>query len=443
MKLWLTTLSAALCLQLNASELKLDNNLAYHLTDSLTVEVGQRLAGSEADARAVAWAEQKFKQLGYDKVWTEPFSMQYWQRGQASLSVSAPFHQNLVVTALGGSVGTPFDGINAQVAIFDSLEQLKQAAPAQVKDKIVFINKSMGKDKLGTFYGSVVGARAQGAVEAAKLGAKAIVIRSVGTSINRFAHTGIMRYSDDVPRIPAAAISVPDAIQLEKMLSRQPELTLQLQMQNKLPGEVVSHNVIAEITGSKRPDEIVLISAHIDSWDEGTGALDDGAGVGIVMATGALLKQQGRPERTVRVVLFGNEEGGLVGARAYAAKHASNLKNHVFASESDFGAGRIWRLDTGFGAKSLAFGKTLQQQLTHLGIELGDNSASGGPDVSVLKAQGVPVVSLQQDGTDYFDYHHTPNDTMDKIDPAAMQQNLAAWLITTGAVANSTVDLRQ
>lgn len=443
MKLWLTTLSVALCLQVNASELKLDNNLAYNLTDSLTVEVGQRLAGSEADARAVAWAEQKFKQLGYDKVWTEPFTMQYWQRGQASLSVSAPFHQNLVVTALGGSIGTPFDGINAQVAIFDSLEQLKQADPAQVKDKIVFINKSMGKDKLGTFYGSVVGARAQGAVEAAKLGAKAIVIRSVGTSINRFAHTGIMRYSDDVPRIPAAAISVPDAIQLEKMLSRQPELTLQLQMQNKLPGEVVSHNVIAEITGSKRPDEIVLISAHIDSWDEGTGALDDGAGVGIVMATGALLKQQGRPERTVRVVLFGNEEGGLVGARAYAAKHASNLKNHVFASESDFGAGRIWRLDTGFGAKSLAFGKTLQQQLAQLGIELGDNSASGGPDVSVLKAQGVPVVSLQQDGTDYFDYHHTPNDTMDKIDPAAMQQNLEAWLITTRAVANSSVDLRQ
>ena len=443
MKLWLTTLSAALCLQVNASELKLDNNLAYNLTDSLTVEVGQRLAGSEADARAVAWAEQKFKQLGYDKVWTEPFTMQYWQRGQASLSVSAPFHQNLVVTALGGSIGTPFDGINAQVAIFDSLEQLKQADPAQVKDKIVFINKSMGKDKLGTFYGSVVGARAQGAVEAAKLGAKAIVIRSVGTSINRFAHTGIMRYSDDVPRIPAAAISVPDAIQLEKMLSRQPELTLQLQMQNKLPGEVVSHNVIAEITGSKYPDEIVLISAHLDSWDEGTGALDDGAGVGIVMATGALLKQQGQPERTVRVVLFGNEEGGLVGARAYAAKHASNLKNHVFASESDFGAGRIWRLDTGFGAKSLAFGKTLQQQLAQLGIELGDNSASGGPDVSVLKAQGVPVVSLQQDGTDYFDYHHTPNDTMDKIDPAAMQQNLEAWLITTRAVANSSVDLRQ
>lgn len=443
MKLWLTTITAALCLPLCATELKIDPQLAYQLTDSLTVEVGQRLAGSEADARAVAWAEQKFKQLGYDKVWREPFTMQYWERGQASLQVNAPFSQQLVVTALGGSVGTPFDGIDAQVMMFDSLEQLKQAAADDVKGKIVFINKSMAKDKLGSFYGSVVGARAQGAVEAARLGASAIIIRSVGTSMNRFAHTGIMRYSDDVTRIPAAAISVPDAIQLAKMLALRPELTLKLHMQNKLPGEVTSHNVIAEITGAERPDEIVLIGAHLDSWDEGTGALDDGAGVGIVMAAGALLKQQGRPKRTVRVVLFGNEEGGLVGARAYAAKYADSLSKHVFASESDFGAGRIWRLDTGFGQKSLAFAKQLQQLLAPLGVEAGGNTASGGPDVSVLKAHGVPVISLQQDGTDYFDYHHTPNDTMDKIDPAALEQNLKAWLITVSAVANSNIDLRQ
>jgi hypothetical protein len=443
MKPALISLFATLSLSVAANDLILDNTLAYQLTESLTVNVGQRLAGSPADAKAVAWAEQKFKQLGYDKVWTEPFTMQYWQRGQASLTVSAPFEQNLVVTALGGSVATPFDGIQAQVAMFDSLEQLIAAEPARVKDKIVFINKSMAKDNLGSFYSSVVGARNQGAVEAAKLGAKAIIIRSVGTSINRFAHTGIMRYSDDVPRIPAAAISVPDAMQLDKMLSRQPELTLQLHMQTNLPGDVVSHNVIAEITGSKRPNEIVLIGAHLDSWDEGTGALDDGAGVGIVMATAALIKHQGRPERTIRVVLFGNEEGGLVGARAYAAKHASTLKNHVFASESDFGAGRIWRLDTGFGNNAQAFAKRLQQKLAGLGITLGENTASGGPDVSVLKAQGVPVASLLQDGTDYFDYHHTPNDTLDKIDPQAMQQNVAAWLETISAIANSQVDLRQ
>lgn len=442
MKYWPTIIAFCIGLPAYANTLTLNNNLAYQITESLTVEVGPRLAGSEADAKAVAWAERTFKKLGYDKVWTEPFTMQYWERGQASLHVAEPFSQQLVVTALGGSVGTPFDGIAAQVAMFDSLEQLQQASADQVKDKIVFINKSMGKDKLGTFYGQVVGARSQGAVEAARLGAKAVIIRSVGTSINRFAHTGIMRYSDDVPRIPAAAISVPDAMQLARMLSLQPETKLHLQMQNKLPGEVTSHNVIAEITGSERPDEIVLIGAHLDSWDEGTGALDDGAGVGIVMAVGALLKQQERPERTVRVVLFGNEEGGLVGARAYAAAHANELSKHKFASESDFGAGKIWRLDSQVGPQSQEFIKQLQEKLADFGVSSGLKTASGGPDVSVLKAQGVPVISLQQDGTDYFDYHHTPNDTLDKIDPAALEQNLKVWLITTQMIANSEIDLR-
>ncbi|KKO47171.1 peptidase M28 [Arsukibacterium ikkense] len=446
MKLWITTIIAAATFAVTstpqASQLDLNNDLAYQLVESLTVEVGPRLAGSEADARAVAWAEQKFKQLGFDKVWSEPFTMQYWERGNASLRVEAPFNQALVLTALGGSVGTPFDGITSQVIMFDNLQQLQQADPASVKGKIVFINQTLRKDIRGGFYGQVVGARAQGAVEAAKQGAKAIIIRSVGTSNNRFAHTGIMRYQDDVTRIPAAAISVPDAQQLSKILAINPEARLSLHMQNNLPGEVTSHNVIAEITGSKRPDEIVLISAHIDSWDEGTGALDDGAGVGIVMATAALLKKE-QPERTIRVVLFGNEEGGLIGARAYAARHAANLNNHVFASESDFGAGRVWRFDTGFGEQALAFGAQVQQQLKHLGIEAGTNTASGGPDVSVLKAQGVPVATLQQDGTDYFDYHHTPNDTLDKIDPAALQQNLQAWLIMTRAIANSQVDLRK
>lgn len=445
MKLWLTTILtlAGVSLNIQAEQLKLDKNLAYTLTESLTVEVGARLAGSEADARAVAWAEKKFKQLGYDKVWSEPFKMQYWERGNASLRVEAPFHQSLVLTALGGSVGTPFDGISTQVIEFESLEQLQQAAPASVKDKIVFINRHMDKDRGGSFYGQVAGVRSRGAVEAAKLGAKAIIIRSVGTSANRFAHTGIMRYDDNVQRIPAAAISVPDAIQLNKMLTLNPELTLTLNMQNNLPGEVISHNVIAEITGSKRPDEIVLIGAHLDSWDEGTGALDDGAGVGLVMATAALLKQEKRPERTIRVVLFGNEEGGLIGARAYAAKHAAELHKHVYASESDFGAGRVWSFASGFGEKSLPFAATIQQKLAHLGIEQGNNKASGGPDISVLKAQGVPTGSLHQDGTDYFDYHHTPNDTLDKVDPDSLKQNLEAWLITIRTIADSNIDLRQ
>lgn len=442
MKLWLTTILAAFSLNMQAESVKLDKDLAYKLVESLTVEVGPRLAGTEADLRSVVWAERQLQQLGFDKVWREPFEMLYWERGQARLTVAAPFHQSLVVTALGGSVGTPFDGISSQVVMFNTLEELTQANAADVKDRIVFINHALERDIRGGFYGQVVGGRARGAVEAAKLGAKAIVIRSVGSSNNRFAHTGQMRYEDGIERIPAAAISVPDAQQLSKMLAINPELTLSLQMSNNLPGTVTSHNVIAEITGSKRPDEIVLISAHLDSWDEGTGALDDGAGVGIVMATAALLKQE-KPERTIRVVLFGNEEGGLIGARAYAARHHQQLANHVFASESDFGAGRIWRFDTGMGEQALSFARELQKKLAPLGIAMGPNTASGGPDVSILKAQGVPVASLMQDGTDYFDYHHTPNDTLDKIDPAALRQNLEAWLIMTREIANSQVNLRQ
>lgn len=441
MKLFTLLILAAFQLNVHAETLNVDKDLAYKLVESLTVEVGPRLAGTDADLRSVAWAERHFTQLGFDKVWREPFDMLYWERGQASLRVSAPFHQSLVVTALGGSVGTPFDGITQQVVMFNTLEELIQADSRVVKDRIVFINHALEKDIRGGFYGQVVGGRARGAVEAAKQGAKAIIIRSVGSSNNRFAHTGQMRYEEGVPRIPAAAISVPDAQQLSKMLSINPELTLSLQMSNNLPGTVTSHNVIAEITGSKRPEEIVLISAHLDSWDEGTGALDDGAGVGIVMATAALLKRE-KPERTIRVVLFGNEEGGLIGARAYAARHHDHLAQHVFASESDFGAGRIWRFDTGMGEQALLFASELQKKLAPLGIAMGPNTASGGPDVSILKAQGVPVASLMQDGTDYFDYHHTPNDTLDKIDPTALRQNLEAWLIMTREIANSTVNLR-
>lgn len=419
----------------------MDQDLAYQLVESLTVEVGPRIAGSEADRRAVQWALNKFTQLGYDKVWTEEFDMPGWTRGQASLEVISPFAQPFVLTSLGGSVGTPKAGIRASVVMFDSIEALEKADAAAVKGKIVFINKPMAKDKSGSFYGQVVAARSRGAVEAAKLGAVAIVIRSVGTSNNRFAHTGTMKYDETIAKIPAVAISVPDAQNLATMLERSSKVELKLQMENQLE-KATSHNVIAEITGTEKPEEIVLISGHLDSWDQGTGALDDGAGVALVMATGALIKQKIKPKRTIRVVLYGNEEGGLLGARAYAAKHHKDLDKHVLAAESDFGAGRIWQIESRFGDKALPFAKELQQKLAHLDIALGGNSTYGGPDVSVLAQAGVPVVALSQDGTDYFDYHHTPNDTLDKIDPDSLKQNLQAWLIMTETVANSSVNLR-
>lgn len=444
MKFWHNIVSGALLAPAAwaaTPQLSLDQDLAYNLVESLTVEVGPRIAGSEADRRAVQWAVKNLQQLGYDKVWTEEFEMPGWTRGTASLEVVSPFPQSLVLTSLGGSVGTPAAGLTAAVVMFDSIEALEKADPVAVKGKIAFINKPMAKDKSGSFYGQVVAARSRGAVEAAKLGAVAVVIRSVGTSTNRFAHTGTMKYDDSISKIPAVAISVPDAQNLEKMLQRSASVELKLQMDNQLQ-TATSHNVIAEITGSERPEDIVLISGHLDSWDQGTGALDDGAGVALAMATGALIKQKTKPKRTIRVVLYGNEEGGLLGARAYAAKHHHNLAQHVLAAESDFGAGRIWQIESRFGDKALPFAKELQQKLAHLNIALGGNSTYGGPDVSVLAQAGVPVVALSQDGTDYFDYHHTPNDTLDKIDPESLKQNLQAWLIMTETVANSSVNLR-
>lgn len=416
--------------------------LAYQLVEELTTEVGPRLAGSPGDAKSVEWATKRLKSLGFDKVWTEEFITPFWQRGHARLEIVSPFPQSLVLTALGGSIGTSADGVEASVVMFNSLEELMAAKQSQVAGKIVFINKAMTKDRQGSQYGKVVGGRSKGAVEAAKLGAKAIVIRSVGTSNNRFAHTGKMTYEEGVDKIPAAAISVPDAQQLARILAKSPDAKIKLNMQTSSE-DAISHNVIAEMTGSQRPNEIVLIGAHLDSWDQGTGALDDGAGVGIVMATAVLVKQQAKPKRTIRVVLYGNEEGGLVGARAYAAKHAQELKNHVFASESDFGAGKIWQFDTKFGTKALSFAAEIQKKLAPLGIQPGNNDAFGGPDVSVLKPFGVPVASLEQDGTDYFDFHHTPNDTLDKIDPKTLEQNVQAWVIMTSMVANSDTDFRQ
>lgn len=420
----------------------LESDLAYTTTHSLTTEVGARIAGSEGDKRAVAWAEKKFVELGFDKVYKEPVRVRNWTRGIAVATINNPFKQNLVVTALGGTIATPEGGLTEKVVMFDSLESLTNADKAQVEGKIVFVNKRMQRDKQGRGYGRVVAARARGAVEAAKLGAKAIVIRSVGTDSSRFAHTGMMRYDDDVEKIPAGALSNADADTLGAMFAHNKDVEITLNLQAKEAGWQTSYNVIGEITGSKYPEQIVLISAHLDSWDEGTGALDDGAGVGIVMATAALLKQQHTPERTIRVVLYANEEFGLVGARQYVKDHKDEFAHHVVAAESDFGAGRVWQFTTRFGEDADTKRAVYFEHLKDLGVEEGNNEARGGPDISMLPNHGVPVVSLSQDGTYYFDYHHTPNDTFDKINKEDMAQNVAAWSVFTYIAANSGASYR-
>ena len=421
----------------------LNSNAAYDIVESLTVEVGPRLAGTDKDIMAVDWAMEKLWLMGFDKVYKESVQVPAWSRGHASASIIAPYDQPLVITALGGSVATPIKGIQAPIVRFDSLEELTLASPGRIEGKIVFIDHKTERHKDGNGYGVTVGGRSKGAVEAAKKGAVAFVIRSIGTNHDRMAHTGMMRYEEDVPKIPAAAMSIPDAELINDMLKRDPNIVMSLNMTSENLGIATSYNVIAEVTGSSKPDEIVLIGAHLDSWDEGTGAIDDGAGVAIVTAAAKLIQDlPQKPARTVRVVLYAAEEVGLVGGKAYAAQHADELDKHYIAAESDFGAGPIYQIDFNVAPSSFSQAQHQVSAMTLFGVALGTNDASGGPDVSMMPGLGVPVASLKQDGTDYFDYHHTPNDTLDKIDPKALAQNVAAYVQFAYMMAQSEIDLR-
>ncbi|MFB2720448.1 M28 family metallopeptidase [Shewanella xiamenensis] len=420
----------------------LASSIGYDIVESLTVEVGPRLAGSPKDIIAVNWAMNKLTSLGFDKVYKEPVQVPIWERGEAKAKIISPVEQPLVITALGGSIATPVTGIRARIARFDSLEALQQANPDDVKGKIAFIDQKTERHITGEGYGKSVGGRSKGAVAAAQKGAVAIVIRSIGTDHDRMAHTGVMRYQDGVTKIPAAAMSNPDADLVDAMLKRDPNTVLELHMSPKDLGTNTSYNVIAEVTGSSKPNEIVLIGAHLDSWDEGTGAIDDGAGVAIVTAAAKHIQDlPQKPARTVRVVLYAAEEIGLVGGKAYAEAHKAELPLHYIAAESDFGAGPIYQIDTKVSDNVFAQVQESIKPMTYNGVALGNNQASGGPDVSMLPALGVPVASLRQDGHDYFDYHHTPNDTLDKINPKALAQNVAAYAQFAYIMANSNLVL--
>jgi len=402
----------------------------YEVVESLTVEVGARRAGTPADRAAVAWAEAKLNELEFDRVWKEEVTFPYWIRGEALAEVVSPFPQSLSIIALGNSVGTPDEGIEAEVLEVAAYEDLANLDPARAAGKIVFINKRMERHKTGSGYGAAVVARSSGASAAARLGAVGLVIRSIGTDSHRFPHTGVMRYEEDVRKIPAAALSNPDADQLGAMIARGKPVRLRLFLSSRDGGMATSYNVIGEIRGREKPEEVVVIGAHLDSWDQGTGAIDDGAGVGIVVGAAKLIANLSqRPRRTVRVVLFANEESGLFGGRAYAQAHANDLANHIIGAESDFGAGRIWQVSSLVAENALPAFAEIGKALAPLGIAMGDNMAGGGPDLSPIRALGMPVATLQQDGTDYFDYHHTADDTLDKIDPQALAQNVAAYAV--------------
>ena len=401
------------------------SNLAWEVVEGLTTEVGSRLAGTEADHRAVEWVKQKLESLSFDKVWLERIEFPVWTRHHETARIVSPFPQPLHITALGYSGST--DGeITAEVVGFVSLEALKEASLEQIKDRIVFINYFTERTRTGEGYSNSVKVRYEAGLLAKEKGAVAVLIRSIGTDSHRFPHTGVSTLNKNP--LPAAALSAPDADQLVRIMERTETVRISLDIKVAYQDTGHSWNVIAQVNGRETPEKVVLIGAHLDSWDLGSGALDDGAGVAITSAAAHLIGELPRkPRSSIRLVLFGNEEAGLWGAKQYMAANTGILDDHLYASESDFGAGPVWRFDT----DNPVLMETAMPVLEVLGIEKGEAASSGGPDIGPLQEKGVRIFRLRQDGSDYFDYHHTADDTLDKIDPEQLKQNVAAWAVVT------------
>jgi hypothetical protein len=413
----------------------LKDDIAWDITEGLTTEIGPRLAGTEDEARARDWAVAKLKSLGFQNVRIEPFTMPVWVRGEETAQIVSPFPQKLQLTALGNSGATPAAGLTADIVYFSSLEALSAAPDGSLKGKIAFVSHAMTATQDGSSYGYYGAVRRTGPAVAARKGAAAIVIRSIGTDHHRNPHAGGTNFPDGVKAIPAAALSVPDAEQLERILKRGKPVRMKLVLTPRQTGMKQSGNVIAEVPGSDPSAGIVLIGGHLDSWDLGTGAIDDATGVAITTAAAKRIMDAGQPRRTIRVVWFGAEEVGVFGGRAYAEAHGSD--NHVAAAESDFGADRIWKFDVNLPDSAKAVGDRLATALFPLGVARGSAKAGDGADVGPIMRRGVGAIDLSQSGLRYFDLHHTPDDTLDKVDPAQLRQNVAAWTAMLAIVANA------
>ena len=398
---------------------------AWDITEGLKTEVGQRLAGTEAEARARDWAVKKLTAMGFANVRVEPFDMPVWTRGFESAEILAPFPQKMVVAALGNSASTGPAGVTGEIVAFDNIDALRAAPDSAVQGKIVFVDHRMMANQDGSGYGQFGAARRQGPTIASKKGALAIVVRSIGTDHHRNPHTGAMSFDDGARPIPAGALTVPDAEQMMRILKRGKPVTMKLVLVSQNIGIRQSGNVIAEVPGRDPSLPPILVSGHLDSWDQGTGALDDATGVAIAAAAAKRIMDAGRPLRTIRIVWFGAEEVGLFGGLDYRARHGKE-PHHVLL-ESDFGADRIWKVDSKLGEARKAEAEAIGKALAPLGIVTGSFTEAEGSDIGPMLADGLPGVGLSQDGTRYFDYHHTPDDTLDKVDPAQLRQNVAAW----------------
>lgn len=404
------------------------NGKSYSWLEHLSVQIGGRLSGSLNAERAVDWGKEELDLLGLDRVWLQPVMVPKWIRGTfeyAHIETSPGNTINVPVCALGGSVATPIAGIRSEVIEVDGINALRKLTKKDVSGKIVFFNRPMQADLINTFesYSGCVDQRYSGAEEAAKLGAVAVIVRSVNLRLDDFPHTGSMSYGDLSmrKRIPAAAISTNGAELLSSMLALNPELRFYLKQNCKNLPDVQSYNVIGEIKGSEKPDEIMVVGGHLDSWDLGGGAHDDGAGVVQSMEVLRLFKEIGyQPKRTLRVVLFMNEENGMRGATKYASVSKAKKENHVFALESDAGGftPRGFSIDTSPEKLKIiqSWEPYFKPYLIHLFVKGGS-----GADVGHLKTDANILAGLRPDSQRYFDYHHAANDTFDKINKRELE----------------------
>jgi carboxypeptidase Q len=396
---------------------------------------GPRLSGSDNLADAIAWALAEMKKDGLEQVRAEPVKVPHWVRGRESADIVSPRRHPMVMLGIGNSVGTPPEGIEAEVVVVRSFQEL-EAAGSRVRDRIVLFNAPF------TTYGETVQYRWAGPSRAAALGAVAVLVRSVGPPGLRTPHTGALRYAENVPQVPAAAITIEDAERLQRMQDRGTTARVRLTMEARFLPDADSANVVGEITGRERPDEIVVVGGHFDSWDVGTGSSDDGGGCIVTWEALRLMKKLNlRPRRTVRVVLWTNEENGLRGGLAYLERHRATLDKHVLMLESDSGVFR----PTGFGFSGSDAARARVQDIAGLlrGIQADRIGASGGgADIGPsVEAGHLPAMSLEVDGN-YFLIHHTPADTVDKIDPMDMSRAAAAIAVMVYVVAEMPERLR-
>ena len=411
----------------------LTDGASYAWLDHLSNQIGGRLSGSLNAERAVAWGEEALNELGLDRVWLQPVMVPKWVRGTfeyANIETSPGNTINVPVCALGGSIATPAAGIRAEVVEVKDFETLEKLGSAGIKGKIVFYNRPMDAQEIQTFtaYSKAVSQRTRGAAEASKYGAVAVIVRSLNLRLDDFPHTGSTKY-DGIPlsqRIPAAAISTNGADLLSSMLKLNPDLKFFLKQNCKNYPDVLSYNVIGEIKGSEFPDEIIVVGGHLDSWDLGDGSHDDGAGIVQSMEVARLFKKLNiRPKRTLRVVLYMNEENGMRGGLKYAAEAKKKNEHHYFALESD--AGGFTPRGFSFDCTDAQF-TTIRTYLSYLApYQIREFSQGGsGADIGPLKDGKVILAGLRPDSQRYFDYHHAANDTFDAINKRELELGAAA-----------------